>query len=367
MEFEGGAIRVDLMDVAAARPRWERLEATGTMTPFQSFQWVSTLIATVGRARGVAAFVMIVHHMDSGDDLMLLPLVQRSVGPIRIVELPDFGLSDYCAPILAPEIAADSGKLAVLWKRVVEAVPGGDMLRLRKLPAQIGQFANPFLTIGQFRHDDMHSWCVTLPERWAEYEADILSRGARSLLRRGLRKLEATGPVEHIVARDDATVCAMFSVLCEQREARFSKLGRVDVLRDAACRDFYLRVLRTGLASGLASLTALRRGPDIVATLLGLHWRGTYFVLIPSMASDPALQKMRLGKLLFWSQMREMHRRGCRRFDFTIGNEPYKRDFGATANGMYETAIPLAIKGYPLVWSLKIKADLKRRQAFVPT
>lgn len=353
-------IRVDCVEFDAAQSRWEVIETSGLATPFQSFGWVSTLARTLGRSTSADILVLIAHDLASGRDLMLLPLVRRAFGPMRVFEIPDFGVSDYCAPIVAAEVLAEPERLAAVWKMVLKAVPGGDMVRVSKIPGSMTQPMRTLLEAGQSWQMQMQSWQVDLPERWLDYEAGILSRNARSLLHRGLRKLEATGPVTRVDASDELAVDAIFAVLCAQREARFANLGRRNVLRDAAVREFYLQIVKRGLTSGLASLSALKRGPDIVATILGLTWRDTYLILVPTMTTADALQRCRVGKLMIWLQMQAMHTRGCRRIDFTIGNEPYKRNFGAVPRLLHEVALPREFHGYPLAWSLKIKAGLNR-------
>jgi CelD/BcsL family acetyltransferase involved in cellulose biosynthesis len=54
-----------------------------------------------------------------------------------------------------------------------------------------------------------------------------------------------------------------------------------------------------------------------------------------------------------------MHARGCRHFDFTIGNEPYKRDYGAQPRELYDMVQPLKVQGYPLAWAFRIRAGLQ--------
>lgn len=348
-----------ITDLAAARSRWEALESEGAATPFQSFTWVSALTNTVGRSLGAETFVVIVREPTSGRDLLLLPLVRRQVGLARMIEFADFGVSDYSAPVIAPELAAAPDRLAGIWKAAMAALPSADIVRINKIPDQIGQRANPLLAMEKSWPKETQSWCINLPDRWADYETNMLPKKLRRNLRRDLRKLEEFGTVSHVNAADEATAEQIFDALCEHRVARFARLRRPNILGNAVYREFYRQVLKDGLASGLASISALKVGPDIIATLLGLRWRGTYFALIPTMA-EGALQAHGIGKLMNWYEIREMHARGCHCFDFTIGNEPYKRDYGATPRMLYEIARPLKAKGYPLAWSIKVRANWKR-------
>ena len=348
-----------ITDLATARSRWEALESEGVATPFQSYTWVSALANTVGRSLGAETFVVIARDPISGRDLLLLPLVRRRIGPARIIEFADFGVSDYCAPVIAPELAAAPDRLAGIWKAAMAALPPADIVRINKIPDQIGRRANPLLGIEGSWPKETQSWRIDLPDRWADYETDMLPKKLRRNLRRDLRKLEELGTVSHVRAADEATSEQIYAALCAHRAARFARLRRPNILGNAAYREFYLQVLKDGLASGLASISALKVGPDIIATVLGLRWRDTYFALIPTMV-EGALQARGIGKLMSWFEIRDMHARGCDCFDFTIGNEPYKRDYGATPRMLYENVRPLKAKGYPLAWSIKVRANWKR-------
>jgi CelD/BcsL family acetyltransferase involved in cellulose biosynthesis len=355
MEFRRPDIRVDVTDLATARERWELMESEGAATPFQSFAWVSTLDRTVARSLSAETFVLFVRAVSSGRDLMLLPLVRRALGPARIVELPDFGVSDYTTPIIAPEVLRVPTALPLVWEAAMRGIPAADLVRIGKVPTQIGRFVNPLLRIGRCWPKETQSWAVDLPERWDDYEAGI--RKLTADLRRRLSKLGAIGPVRYLEARDDVSAGRIFEALCTHRQARFARLGRTDILNHPAYRQFYLELAKD--ASGFASLSALEVGTELVATLFGIRWRDSYLALIPTMVEGP-LQRHALGKLMYWFQLKEMHARGCRHFDFSIGNEPYKRDYGATPQNLYEIAHPLRLRGYPLLWSLQVRTSLRR-------
>src|SRR5262249_9356251 len=158
----------------------------------------------------------------------------------------------------------------------------------------------------------------------------------------------------------------IFDALCAHREARFTTLGRPNILRRAAYREFYREIVRRSIPAGPAVLSAITVDSQIVATMLGLRWRDAYLALIPTMMEGD-FQKAGIGKLMNWLQMKEMHARGCRHFDFTIGDETYKRDYGAQPSELYEMVQPLRLHGYPLAWAFKIRASLRRRrQAELP-
>jgi CelD/BcsL family acetyltransferase involved in cellulose biosynthesis len=284
--------------------------------------------------------------------------VRHRFGPATVIGPPDFGISDYSAPIIARELISAPDRFCSIWRQAMAELPSADLFHVSKIPRCIGRHSNPLLSWPGLRRKVTRSWSVELPDSWAHYES-LLSSKARGAFRRYHRRLQEIGSVTHVVADDDVSAGRIFDALCAHREARFSKLGRPDILRSAPHREFYREVIQRSLTSGPALLSALMVDSEIVATMLGLRWRDTYMALIPTMAEGDAFQKYGVGKLMNWLQMKEMHARGCRHFDFTIGNEPYKRDYGAQPRELYDMVQPLKVQGYPLAWAFRIRAGLQ--------
>lgn len=239
------------------------------------------------------------------------------------------------------------------------ALPAADLVRVNKIPERIGRNRNPLVGSAGLWRKGTRSWSVEIPNSWSEYESAVLSSKIRRAFRSRLKNLEAMGSVAYVFANDDSSATRIFDALCAHREARFAKLGRSNILRSAPYREFYRQIVWRSIPSGPAFLSALTVDSQVVATMLGLQWRDCYLALIPTMVEGD-LQKHGIGKLMNWFQMKEMHARGCRHFDFTIGNESYKRDYGAQPSELYEMVLPLKLYSRPLAWAFRMRAGLGR-------
>ena len=344
-------------DLGAARVRWERMQTYGASTPFQSFAWVSALIETVGRTQGAEPFILFVKDGRSGDDLMLLPLVRRRWQMLRFLELPDFGVGDYNTPVVSPVLVSEPKRLAEAWGAAMRALPEADVLHIQKIPELVGGTPNPVPRLTGMRQECYSSWQLALPENLNELEQRTLSSSTRRQIRRRTRQLESAGDLRFIVPASLSEAKALFAVLAEQRQARFEALGRHNIVASAPYRAFYERVLEGSADNDVAVMRALKVGNEIVATAFGLHWKKRFYLILSTLAGGHWME-LSPGLIMIWKLIAAMHEKGCRDFDFTIGDEAYKRQLGATQGHIYQHFRPLSPAGMPFTWTLRLRPKL---------
>ena len=68
---------------------------------------------------------------------MLLPLCLIRKRGIVTVEFPDLDVSDYNAPILAPDFLPTKDEFAALWGSILQALPRADMIKFEKIPETV--------------------------------------------------------------------------------------------------------------------------------------------------------------------------------------------------------------------------------------
>ena len=58
--------------------------------------------------------------------------------------------------------------------------------------------------------------------------------------------------------------------------------------------------------------------------------------------------------------MAALHAKGVRRFDLSIGNQDYKRRFGATKIPLTDVSVALSWRGMPYAWRDHVAQGLRR-------
>ncbi len=132
---------------------------------------------------------------------------------------------------------------------------------------------------------------------------------------------------------DGASTLDAMDVMKKFRGPRFQAQGDGDLLQRPEYYGFYSDVALRGLGS-FVRLYAMKMDGEVIAAVLGLCHQGSFLVIMS--AFDIAGYKSQsLGALMFEQVARDCIERGDQMLDFTIGDEPYKKLFGAQPSPMW--------------------------------
>jgi CelD/BcsL family acetyltransferase involved in cellulose biosynthesis len=340
-------------------PAWSRLEATGHYTAFQTQAWLLPWYRVVGAKHDARPLLVTVSDAETHEPLLFFPLVTRRDDTYRWIEFADLGVSDYNAPLVAAGFQPEERQLHRIMREIFAELPSADLLRFDKTPDMLGGVPNPLAGHEMFHRMRFQSWGVDLPPTRQGYESLVSPCFSKELARKH-RRLAGKGEVALQIARTEREVSEIFGALVEQRHQRFSELGRPNILDDEAFRDFYETVILSSLRTGFACLAALRCGDDIVATLFGLRSRGIFHLLMSTMQGGK-WKSSSPGNVIIDEMISAMIADGEDRFDFTIGDESYKRDFGASSSKLYECVRAQSILGAPFAFKTNARSIIRNR------
>ena len=264
-------VEVSSSDAAVAEA-WAGLEPYGA--PFQRRSWVLPWRRLLAPAFAAAPLYVTVRDAQDARPLMFLPLYRRRRWGLASLAFADLGVSDYNAPLLAPDFAPSADVFQGLWRQILRALPPADLLRFDKVPATIGGRDNPVAQLDGMRPMGFSAWPLALPPTREAYDAEVLDRKTRKEQRRKRKNLaERVGVLKLVHAATPADGEAIFAALRRQRAARFKRVGRPDLLDDPRFLAFY-RAIAFEPWSGFVDLAALKTGDRILATLLSLRCDG---------------------------------------------------------------------------------------------
>ena len=343
-------------EIASLERSWRDLEETGTGTAFQRYDFVAPLYAAFLAHRRAEPVIVVVRDGASGAVLMILPLCRYRHGVISVIGFADIRVADYCAPIQARGFDPDEATWRELWRKIERALPRCDLVRLSKLPETVGGRANPCLRLGLSVPFVVRAHGVAIAHPWRKLCVGSIPKRYRDNIRSAEKALGKLGEVtfEHHDGGPDGD--AAFEMLRKMRADRFSRLGRDDAMADPIWATFYHDLARSGTARPFARLIVLRCGERPVACGLGLVHDRSFLLLIPSFDME-TFGRYSPGKLLIFRAMEALAAEGFDYFDLTIGDEPYKHQFGTDDRGLHEVVLPQSLIGHlaGLVWRLKVK------------
>lgn len=348
-------------DIEAVRADWATLEGCGAGTAFQSRGWLEPWYAILAPLFDAQPLFVTVREKSSGRPVMFLPLCRRCENGITIVEFADLGVSDYDAPLVDPDFAVELASRPNLLRAVQAAMRPADIFRLEKAPERLGETPNP-LTFAAKRRLSYSAWETRLPPTKAEFDAALPDRSFVKELERKKRRIAGRGAVRFEEATSLPAARLAFEALCRQRADRFHELDRDNILARAAFRSFY-ETVALAQTDRIARLFTLSVGEEIVSTIFGLQQRGR-FHMIMSTIGDARWKSSSPGNVAMDRLVSQLIEERYEVLDFTIGDEAYKRSFGATERHLRTGVGSLSWRGSPLSAVDRAKTALGGRKAF---
>jgi CelD/BcsL family acetyltransferase involved in cellulose biosynthesis len=367
------AERLDARDISRAAGfrvefvrDWKQAAAgwinTASSTPFQDARWLGAWYAAFGNVPQVEPLIAVVADTVTSKQVALLPLVRRVHKGIRIVEFADLDLTDYNAPLLTAAAPRDAETARALWRDLSAALrrlpDGVDLVRLRKMPVDLGSQPNPLALLDGARPCPLNGNVVTIGEDFDAWRYR-LERTVRKNLERSWRVFTRDPAARLQIVTDHALALRVLSIMEIQQDARMRHLGLNFTLNDETSAAFYRNLVGEGLRDGYAVLSALTVGEEVVATLLGVR-RGSHYVMLRNSNAGEKWSNCSPGRLIIERTMAALHRDGVRNFDFSIGNYAYKRRFGVAPVALVDITASLSWRGIPYALRDRAAHELRR-------
>jgi CelD/BcsL family acetyltransferase involved in cellulose biosynthesis len=346
-------------------PDYAELFDNSAATAFQHPLWLDTLYTRLASHAGATPLVVVVRHRATGALAMVLPLLRIRRGPIRTVEFADLRVSDYLAPVCSPHVFSELLKDESACAEIRYLVRPFDLLRMTKLPDGRLPIENLLATPRRVAMDS-NAYATVLVAPFEQWRASAIDRSYQKELAKKSRQLQKKGNLSFSCCGDSASVIEALDVMRKFRGPRFQAQGDGDLLQRPEYYGFYSEMAQRGLGS-FVRLYAMKMDGEVIAAVLGLCHQGSFLVIMS--AFDIAGYKSQsLGALMFEQVAKDCIERGDQMLDFTIGDEPYKKLFGAQPSPMWAVTQAGSTVGAISLFALKqapwLKLAAKRMSEF---
>ncbi len=352
----------DLTDVA---DEWRAFERHAEGTVFQTFGWLSTWQRYIGDLEGVRPAI-VVGRNGSGDTLFMLPLAVQTGRFIRELVWLGSELCDYNAPLLAPSFSTCmlGQRFCEIWQRVLTELQGHprlryDLVRLEKMPAMVGSQPNPMLTLA-VAPNPSGAYSTRLSGNWEPFYAAKRSSSTRSRDRGKRKKLTELGDLALVHAKNPIESRNSLDTLVAQKSRAFARMGVSNIFARPGHLHFYRALTTDAQVRHLVHISRLDCGQQPAAVNIGLIFHDCYYHLQAS-HDDGELSRFGPGAAHLHELLRYAIDRGLKVFDFTIGDEPYKRDWCDQVLTIFDHLSIATVRGSCVFPLLLAKNRLKRR------
>jgi CelD/BcsL family acetyltransferase involved in cellulose biosynthesis len=352
----------DLGEVEAV---WRAFEASAERTVFQSFDWPAAWQRTIGAASGTTPAIVVGRDPASGAVRLIFPFAIARGRFLRRLKFLASELNDYNAALLASEFAArlDRDTFRRLWKAILRRLATDprlafDLCDLEKMPELIAGRPNPFLTL-PVRVNPSRAYVASLGEDWEAYYAAKRSAATRKTERKQFKRLAEQGEVVFVDPATPAERLATIETLIGQKRRALARMGADDIFDLPGRIAFYREIASNPKLTDLVNVTRLNVGGEMGAASVALVDRGSY-ALVLSSYNDGPISQYGPGRAHLHSLMKRAIDRGFAVFDFTIGDEPYKRDWCDREVTLYDYRAAARLRAVPIALALSFAGRAKR-------
>jgi CelD/BcsL family acetyltransferase involved in cellulose biosynthesis len=343
---------------------WREFEKDSDCSVFQTFDWLSAWQRTIGVNSAVTPAVIIARD-----------LVERTIfiAPLSIVPSPlgrvltwlGSDLCDYNAPLIARDFYSHFAhqSFGELWTDIIKALQNHpatrhDFVKLEKMPELVGPQLNPMLQLPVVAHPSgAHS--TRLTASWDTYYFEKRSSATRRRDRTKLKRLAEFGDVEFKTAATAQEALEAFQNLVKQKEYWFAHKGIPNLFAHPGYVDFYRALLANDSSRQLVHVSHLQVGATVAAVNLGLVFGGRYHHVLASHCHG-AIAQFGPGVAHLREIIKYAIERGLEVFDFTIGDEGYKRDWCETESRLFDHLSGTTLRGRMAVTLLSAAKSGKR-------
>lgn len=328
-------------------PSYRALYDVSSATLFQDPVWLDRLYATLAGARRAQPVVVTVRLAEPGADdelVCVLPLVGARRHGVRRVEFADLGVCDYAAPVLHREHAAALLSDATVARDIRTSLGRFDLLHVERLSGSGTEMA-ALVGARVTRRHSYDSHAITLPPTSSGWPDGMLEPTMVRHLERKRKRLRPKGGAALRLVTDESEVDPLMERMQAFRRDRFADRRAVDLVQDPDCFEFYRRAAHDGVGGGgPTQLAVLDVGGEPAAIALDLVDEEKHVFLL--VGYDVArLRNYSLGLLIVDDLIRSAIADGLHTFDLTVGNEGYKRDFGAHPTPMHAIRVTATARG----------------------
>jgi CelD/BcsL family acetyltransferase involved in cellulose biosynthesis len=331
-------------DLAHAETIWRGLERQQQFsTPYQRFDFLKPWQSEVGQREGLRPFTVIAYDAEHRP-LLLLPLALRQEHGVRIAAFmggkhATFNMAlwdrDFAAAATRPDLDALISAIA--------ARSEADVLALTRQPLRWRDLHNPMALLPSQPSANDCPLMTIVPD---EPPTARISSSFRRRLKGKERKLQALPGYRYHLATNEADIKRLLDWFFVVKPQRMAEQKLPDVFAEPGVEPFIRDACMTQLASGhrVIDIHALECDDEVIAIFAGVA-DGHRFSMMFNTYTMSGSSRFSPGLILMRNIIDHYAERGYQALDLGIGSDEYKRLFCKGDEPIFDSFIPLSLRG----------------------
>jgi CelD/BcsL family acetyltransferase involved in cellulose biosynthesis len=339
------------------KDKWLAIEKGFLKNPFNSFYWIIHWYKSVGiKSLKLNPQIVLIYNDNKLSYILPLCIIRRN--GVSILEWIGDIHSDYSSPLIISNFIDNHTTFNKVWTKILLKLGKFDLINLKRQPLQIDiNITNPFVIYLNNKVHDI-SFQLNINNSWEEFSKEKRKKKILLDSNRQRRRIEKKGIINFITPDSRIKKSEIITKMIEFKRYRYKLMKVRDLLSSKHNRDFYLG-LDDALDGGILKLhvSALLINDIIVAAHLGTILNDKFYYLMPSNDFNE-WQKYSVGRLLLEELLKISFNEKFNVFDFSIGDESYKKNWCNQKTELYQHLMPMNLKGFIYKLSLHIKLKL---------
>lgn len=339
----------------AAFATYAKFCSSALFAPAQSATWILNWAAETGAD-------VLVATLNTGDQpVFALALEVTRRGPFRVARFVGGRHANGNFAAADPHWLANGHGEAIrsVPAAIAKARPDIDLVALERLLPDLDGIANPLASFPHFPSPNL-SLAADLAGGFDALLLRASGKRRRKKHRSQMRKFEAVGSHRRMEAKTPEEVNRLLDAFFEMKDFRFRKMGVVNVFGEPEVRAFFRALFIGALAEENPSFVL--HGLEVAGKLravTGSSRSGKRLICEFGAIAEDDLAHTSPGDFLFFDNIEEACENGFEIYDFSVGDEPYKRLWCDIETQHFEVLFPLTLKGRALALELRQGARLK--------
>lgn len=296
-----------------------------------------------------------------GQIVLALALEIERTGPFRVARFLGGRHANGNFPAVSQGLEQNLASLwlPTLFAAIKSARPDIDLIALQRLQPDLDGTTNPLAGLPSFPSPNL-ALAVDLAGGFDSVLERASGKRKRKKHRSQARKFEAAGGFARVEAKTREETHLLLDAFFAMKEQRFRKMGISNVFEDERVRSFFQMLFASALddknpafvlhglevAGKLRAVTGSSRSPNRLVCEFGA-------------ILEDELSSASPGDFLFFDNIQEACRQGNVLYDFSVGDEPYKRQWCDLEIKQSDALLPLTTKGRALASILHQSARAK--------
>lgn len=320
---------------------WKKLERNANLFPFQKLEWIKNYSK----------------HMKSKDDLFLyycefendtikviFPFSIIKIGIFRILCFVGFKFADYCYPVIEKNYELNKINLFNIVEEIRKNYKFDNIIIKNQKEVYFEKnniFLSYFKNIDKYKEDS--SLKIMINNNWIGYLGDKKLKKIKILQRKLENKINKN--YQLVINSNDLDIEKKNDIINFLLKNKRDQLNRTKIFHylNNSKYEKFLRDLFAKGSKDLISISYIQTENKFLAVHLGFFFKENFYYLFP--VYDYQFKELSAGRFLLIKMIENCFTNNIKSFDFTTGDELYKKEWSNYEESLYSFIKSYSLKG----------------------